>query len=122
MDFGSEEDLALSLIARPDGKLTVAGALITATVFDFALAQFNTDGTVDTSFGNGGLITTDFTGADDAAFALAVQSDGNPVLAGVAGADALDSTPTSPWRATSWRAVRTPRLWQSMTRQRRRQR
>ncbi len=49
---------------------------------DFALARYNEDGSLDTSFGDGGLVTTDFGGAVDQAFGLAIQRNGKIVLAG----------------------------------------
>ncbi|MBI5842518.1 MAG: cadherin domain-containing protein [Chloroflexi bacterium] len=62
---------------QADGKIVMAGV----SNGDFALARFNSDGSLDTSFGANGLIVTDF-GGNDAAFAAAIQSDGKIVLAG----------------------------------------
>src|SRR6185369_12178814 len=41
-------------------------------------------GGLDASFGPGGKVTTDFAGAGDGASAIAVQTDGKLVVAGVA--------------------------------------
>jgi Domain of unknown function (DUF5122) beta-propeller len=41
-------------------------------------------GTLDASFGTGGTVTTDFAGAGDQAFSVAVQLDGKIVAAGQA--------------------------------------
>ena len=41
----------------PDGKIIVAGDNPFAE--DFMLARYNANGTLDTSFGNGGQLTTD---------------------------------------------------------------
>jgi uncharacterized delta-60 repeat protein len=50
---------------------------------DFALARYNEDGSLDTSFGSGGKVTTDFGGGTvDQAFGLAIQRNGKIVLAG----------------------------------------
>jgi Domain of unknown function (DUF5122) beta-propeller len=54
----------------------------TATGFDFALAHYRQDGSLDASFGTGGTVTTDFAGGGDRANALAVQADGGLVAAG----------------------------------------
>ena len=54
---------------------------------DFALARYNNDGSLDTSFGDGGKVTTDFGGAVDQAFGLAIQRNGKIVLVGNSGGD-----------------------------------
>jgi Domain of unknown function (DUF5122) beta-propeller len=51
---------------------------------DFALARYKTDGALDTSFGNGGRVTTDFGESSDAAISVVVQPDGKIVAAGQA--------------------------------------
>jgi uncharacterized delta-60 repeat protein len=46
------------------------------------LARYNPDGSLDATFGSGGRVITDFFGGDDAARALALQSDGKIVVLG----------------------------------------
>ncbi len=74
---------------QPDGKIIAAGWTVTASDRgDFALARYNADGTLDTSFGAGGKVTTDFTDAPDRtdlASAVALQPDGKIVVAGTGG-------------------------------------
>jgi len=56
--------------------------------WDFALARYNPDGTLDTSFGTSGTTTTDFGGNpydQDQANALVVLGDGRLVAAGMTG-------------------------------------
>jgi uncharacterized delta-60 repeat protein len=65
-----------------DGKIVVVGQTLVVNVYDFALARFNSNGTLDTSFGTSGKVTTDFAGANDVPFSVAVQPDGNIVVAG----------------------------------------
>ena len=48
----------------------------------FALARYNTDGSLDTTFGSGGLVTTSFGDGDDVATGVAVQGDGQIVVSG----------------------------------------
>src|SRR5436190_3170372 len=55
-DFGSTIDAASDVIVQPDGKLVVDGT----SSRDFAVARYNSDGSLDPSFGSGGLVTTDF--------------------------------------------------------------
>ena len=81
-DFAGDSDLARVLAIQADGKLVVAGWAFTSTDYDFALARYNPDGSLDSSFGSGGRVTTDFAGGADVAFALAIQADGKVVVAG----------------------------------------
>src|SRR5262249_13391111 len=48
------------------------------------LARYNTDGSLDTSFGTAGQVTTDFAGIFQRAYSVALQSDGKIVAAGYA--------------------------------------
>ncbi len=85
-DFaGSFFEQARSVAVQNNGKIVAAGtALFSVTGSDFALARYNRDGTLDTSFGTGGKVTTDFTGSFDEANSIAVQQDGKIVAAGIA--------------------------------------
>src|SRR5262249_647853 len=51
---------------------------------DFALARYNSDGTADATFGNGGQVSTDFLGFEDDALALLIQPDGKIIAVGSA--------------------------------------
>ncbi len=73
-DFGY--DLAL----QPDGRIILAGATIINGT-DFALVRYNNDGSLDTTFGAGGLVTTDF-GDVETGYAVVLQPDGRIILAG----------------------------------------
>lgn len=71
---------AYSVAIQHDGKIVVGG---TANQ-DFALVRYNTDGSLDTSFGNGGIVTTDISaGGIDGAYSVAIQPDGKIVAAGI---------------------------------------
>jgi uncharacterized delta-60 repeat protein len=84
-DIASNINEARALVRQADGKLVAAGFAVGLTgTFDFALARYNPDGTLDAGFGTGGAVTTDIAGGDDFAHALAVQADGKLVAAGVA--------------------------------------
>jgi len=73
---------ANALAIQSDGKLIVAGVVQLPTGFDFGLARYNPDGSLDTTFGTGGGLSIDFFGGDDRAFAVAIQPDGKIVVAG----------------------------------------
>ncbi|MCY7345055.1 MAG: FG-GAP-like repeat-containing protein [Pyrinomonadaceae bacterium] len=84
---------ASSLVIQPDGKIVVAGMVLldfSAPQFNhynFGLARYNTDGSLDTTFGTNGLVITDIAANKaDVPVALALQSDGKIVAAGFNGA------------------------------------
>jgi uncharacterized delta-60 repeat protein len=84
-DFFGGDDMARAVALLPGGQILVAGTAFNGTNgFDFALARYNANGTLDSGFGLGGIATTDFFGGEDQAFALAVQSNGQIVVAGYA--------------------------------------
>jgi uncharacterized delta-60 repeat protein len=80
--IGSNDEHAYALALQPDGKLVVAGRSYNGTNDDLALARYNPNGSLDTSFNGTGKVTTAIGSADDAAHALAVQPDGKLVAAG----------------------------------------
>jgi uncharacterized delta-60 repeat protein len=83
-NFGATEQ-ALALVLQPDGRIVVAGRTNKPAPngnFDFALARYEAAGTLDLTFGTGGLVTTDFGGSVDRAFAMALQPDGKLVVVG----------------------------------------
>src|SRR5947208_8071390 len=81
-DFAGNSDVPFALAIQTDGKLVVAGRTWTGTKFDFALARYNPDGSLDSTFDFDGRVTTAFPGGSAEAFALAIQADGNLVVAG----------------------------------------
>jgi uncharacterized delta-60 repeat protein len=81
-DFKSNDHArAVALQPGTGGKILAAGS----TSSDFALARYNANGTLDTSFGKRGITLTDMAGQDaDLGNAIAVQPDGKIVVAGLA--------------------------------------
>jgi uncharacterized delta-60 repeat protein len=81
--FGGTASDGNAVVLQGDGKIVVAGATGGGpTGADIALARYNADGSLDTSFGTGGTVVTDFYGTHEAALAIAVQPDGRLVVAG----------------------------------------
>ncbi len=72
----------LAVIQQPDGKIVTVGGVIALGDTDFALVRYNADGSLDSSFGTGGLVTTSFGGTDDRAMAVVLQPDGKVVVVG----------------------------------------
>jgi uncharacterized delta-60 repeat protein len=88
-DFGSLYDHAQSVVVQADGKIVVAGNSYNgiSSYYDIALARYNTDGSLDTSFSGDGKLTTDFASSDDSADSVAIQADGKIIVAGSSGGD-----------------------------------
>lgn len=83
---GSGDAFSNAIVLESNGRIVLAGYSSTTQGHDFSLAGYNPDGTLDTTFGNGGFMATDFAGAtDDIAYAMAMQRDGKLVVAGRTG-------------------------------------
>ena len=96
-----------SAMTLSGSKIFVAGTTTqSGTGEDFALARYTTSGTLYTSFGTGGKVTTDFGGNNDVANALTVQSNGCIVLAGYS--VTAGGNQSSPWPATPAPAASIP--------------
>ncbi len=87
-DFGtSSADSPNRMVIFDDGSFLVTGTSNESGSNDFALAMYQSDGTLDTAFGSSGIVTTDISGASaDSGNAVAVQDDGKIVVAGATGA------------------------------------
>jgi uncharacterized delta-60 repeat protein len=81
---------AFAVALQSDGKIIAAGTVFVDFIIgeqsdtDFALARYNRDGSLDTTFGSGGLVSTDFLGKEDDAFSVLIQPDGKIVAVGSA--------------------------------------
>lgn len=103
--FTDSDEGAAATFIQPDGKIIVVGSMLKpfqlfklsgpkplgAVIIgpplidtDFALARYNPDGSLDTSFGDDGKVTTNFFGREDEARAVALRQDGKIVVAGLA--------------------------------------
>jgi uncharacterized delta-60 repeat protein len=83
-DFGTD-DGAAGVELQGDGKIVAAGTggdFDAPSSNDFALARYNPDGSLDSSFSGDGKQTTDFAGGPDGAAGLALQGDGRIVAVG----------------------------------------
>ncbi len=82
-DFPGLAAVASSVVVQPDGKIVVAGGAFPLFTFagDFKVARYNSNGSLDTSFGDGGIVTTTFP-EGSYAFDVALQADGKIIAAG----------------------------------------
>lgn len=80
---GTGTDIARSLAIQTDDKIVLVGDIQTSgTPFDYAAVRYNTDGTLDTSFGGTGKVTFPFGTSDNFVYGTAIQADGKIVLVG----------------------------------------
>src|SRR5262245_49021970 len=80
-DFGFDSS-ATSLLIQADGKLVVAGTGGSSGAAGFLVARYHPNGSLDSSFGSGGLVITDFGGSETVTGA-ALDPSGRIVVAGM---------------------------------------
>ena len=94
-DFGFGLSRAAATVRQPDGKIVAVGVVHTGSNDDdFALARYNPDGSLDTSFSGDGKQRTNFRGAGesfDRATGVALQGDGKIVAVGHSAGNAFTS-------------------------------
>ena len=88
LDLGSYVEIR-SVAIQEDDKIVVAGSRFSDSSggdLDFAVARLNQDGSLDTSFGDNGIVITPLEGQQsysyDTANSVAIQLDGKIVVAG----------------------------------------
>lgn len=80
--FGGKGDFGHSVALQSDGKIVLAGyTTILGVRTNFAVVRYNSNGSLDNTFGTGGK-ASDSAGHENSAYAMAIQSDGKIVLAG----------------------------------------
>jgi len=82
LDFFGRSDIVDSVLIQPDGRLILSGQVaVNTTSRDFGLARYNPDGTLDDTFGTGGMLNLDLGGREYTGVAV-LQSDGKIVVGG----------------------------------------
>jgi len=80
---GGDDSSADAVAVQPDGKIVAAGhAGARDSHWDFALARYKPNGSLDASFDADGIVTTSIGGNDDSVSAVVLQPDGKIVAAG----------------------------------------
>ncbi len=83
--IGSDSDSGHSIVIQSDGKIVVAGNSENSQSGYFALVRYNTNGSLDTSFGGNGKVITDFGGGLAFGYSTVLQRNGKIVVAGSCG-------------------------------------
>jgi uncharacterized delta-60 repeat protein len=88
-DFAGTDDSSSSIFVQADGRIIVGGSTgYGAPTSDFALVRYNSDGSLDSGFGTGGKVTTDFSGLRDQGNGMAWQAPDKIIIVG----DTLNGT------------------------------
>lgn len=84
--ISSNDSKSYSALLQPDGKIVVVGAnrLNALAKLRFAIVRYNANGTLDNTFGTGGIVTTPVGVDESGAFTSAIQADGKIVVGGYA--------------------------------------
>jgi uncharacterized delta-60 repeat protein len=81
---GSTGGEANGLAIQPDGKIVVVGIVNGTSAYDaWGIARYNTDGTLDTTFGSGGLVLMKFSGEAGWLYDAAILSNGDILVGGM---------------------------------------
>lgn len=87
--LGPGNDYAYSSVIQSDGKIILAGQTYNGSNVDFGLIRYNTDGTLDNSFGSSGIVTTDHGTNHNYGRSVNLQSDGKIILTGYSNNDIM---------------------------------
>jgi uncharacterized delta-60 repeat protein len=84
-DLGSAADYAASIMTLPNGKILVGGSTnnLSITNQDFALVRYNSNGIIDNSFGNGGIVKSDLGSTTERPYSMLLQADGKILMGGI---------------------------------------
>src|SRR5215213_1848311 len=86
----AEFDRMYDIVIQTDGKIVAVGnsgvlpllPFLGVPTLDVMVVRYNSDGSLDPTFGNGGIVTTDLGGPADNAFSVALQADGKILISG----------------------------------------
>ena len=79
--IGRGDNVALSLMLQPDGKLVASGYAYNGSFYDFALVRYNSDGSLDQQFGLNGITITSF-GSTSMISSSILENDGKIISVG----------------------------------------
>jgi uncharacterized delta-60 repeat protein len=91
-DLGTNDDYPYAAALQADGKIVVVGMIYTPNAIrDVAFVRYNSDGSLDQSFGGNGIVIRDLNGstAAEALHHLVLEADGDILAAGTSNDDML---------------------------------
>ena len=110
-DFGPPDliwdvDEGTAVAVDSAGRIIMSGSSWNGSDYDIAVARYNITGSLDTSFGSGGKVLTDFGAPYEFGEAIAIDSDGNIVVAGYSDGPDHDSDQNSDFAVVRYLASR----------------
>jgi len=80
----SKFDHANSIVLQANGKIIIAGYKYSSEIIndDFLIIRYNADGSLDSTFGDDGIVTTDMQNSYDHSSSVVLKTDGRIVVAG----------------------------------------
>ena len=81
-DFGGRSDTGTSVVRQSNNKIVVAGYSYDGAKYDFAVARYNADGSLDSTFNGTGKAILSVGSGSSFAFGMALQADNKIVIAG----------------------------------------
>ena len=78
-DFGADDGI-VSLLVQPDGEIVAVGFISSRP--GFSVVRYNSNGSLDSSWGSNGLVTTEFFGGGDTPLGGFLQVDGKIIVVG----------------------------------------
>ena len=82
-DLGTQYEFPNCVALQADGKIVAAGRQTGTPLSDMVMVRYHPDGRVDSLFGSDGIVVTNLR-EEDEAFSIAIQPDGQIILAGFA--------------------------------------
>lgn len=86
--LGSNSDIGRRIVIQSDGKILACGSSDAGGNYQFAAVRYNTNGSLDLSFGTGGKILTSVIG-DSRCSSIVLQADGKFILGGAINASSM---------------------------------
>jgi uncharacterized delta-60 repeat protein len=89
--FGGVSEGAAGVVVQDDGRIIAGGTAFNRDHFVVALCRYEDDGSLDTTYGDGGKVAVELFG-DEQAYAIALQPDGKVVAIGNVFSNGLQGT------------------------------
>jgi uncharacterized delta-60 repeat protein len=99
-NLSSDDESAFDMVIEPNGKITISGwTLLNGSDYDNFLARYNSNGTLDNTFGTNGSVYYDINTKDNNVFGLVQQADGKYLVCGGAYTTTSFGIPNGVWVA-----------------------